>query len=75
VTARSAVLAEMVGPDWLRGKGLQETMVLEDIGAKAFEYLLKFIYTVSLASVVGLDCDDVKEIIDACNKGTSNCHH
>jgi hypothetical protein len=74
-TARSPVLAEMVEPDWLRGEGLQKTIVLEDIGAKAFEFLLKFIYTGSLGSVVGLDCDAVKEILDACNKVRRKFHH
>jgi hypothetical protein len=44
------------------------TIVLDDIGAKAFEFLLKFIYTGSLGSVVGLDCDAINEILGACSK-------
>jgi hypothetical protein len=62
------VLAELVEPNWLRGDGLQGTIVLKDIGAKAFEFLLNFIYMQNLESVVGLDCDAVKEILDACSK-------
>jgi hypothetical protein len=49
-------------------EGMEGTIVLGDIGAKAFEFLLKFIYTGSLESVIGLDCDAVTEILDACRK-------
>jgi hypothetical protein len=67
--ARSPILAEMVeiGLLGLAKKGTEGTIViLTDLGAKALEFLLKFIYTGSLECVLGLDCDSVKEILDAC---------
>jgi hypothetical protein len=60
----------MVETDRLTQQGTEGTIVLGDIGAKAFEFLLKFIYTGSLGSVVGLDCDTINEILGACSKVT-----
>jgi hypothetical protein len=67
-TARSPILAKMVETNRLTQQGIEGTIFLDDIGAKAFEFLLKFIYTGSLESVVGLDCDAVTEVLDACRK-------
>jgi hypothetical protein len=67
-TARSPILAKMVETNRLTQQGIEGTIFLDDIGAKAFEFLLKFIYTGSLGSVVGLDCDAVTEVLDACRK-------
>jgi hypothetical protein len=66
--ARSPILSKMVEMDLLAQQDKEGTIVLTDLGAKAFEFLLKFIYTGSLECVVGLDCDSVKEILDACTK-------
>jgi hypothetical protein len=70
-TARSPILAKMVENNGFTQQQLllvEETIVLQDVGGKAFEFLLKFIYTGSLGSVVGMDCIDVTEILDACGK-------
>jgi hypothetical protein len=67
-TARSQILAKMVETNRLTQQGMEGTIFLDDIGAKAFEFLLKFIYTGSLESVVGLDCDAVTEVLDSCRK-------
>jgi hypothetical protein len=67
-TARSPILAKMVETNRLTQQGMEGTIFLDDIGAKAFEFLLKFVYTGSLESVVGLDCDAVTEVLDACRK-------
>jgi hypothetical protein len=65
-TARSPVLAKMVETDM--AEGITGRLVLKDIGAKALEFLLKFIYSGRLESMAGLDCDAVTELINAGTK-------
>jgi hypothetical protein len=65
-TARSPVLAKIVESEM--AEGLSGKLILKDIGAKALEFLLKFIYSGRLESVAGLDFDAVTELINAGTK-------
>jgi hypothetical protein len=58
----------MVETESEMAEGLSGMLILKDIGAKALEFLLKFIYSGRLESVAGLDCDAVAELINAGTK-------
>jgi hypothetical protein len=67
-SARSPIFGKILETKLMQEGLLEGTIILDDNGAKKFEFLLKFIYTGSLGSVVGLDYYAVKEILDACSK-------
>jgi hypothetical protein len=57
LTARSPVLARIIETDML--ERVTGQLTLKDIGAKAMDFLLKFLYSGKLKSVVGLGTEAV----------------
>jgi hypothetical protein len=66
LTARSPVLAKIIETDML--ESVTGQLILKDIGAKAMDFLLKFLYSGTLKSVVGLGNEAICELINAATK-------